>query len=108
MKGTAQNGRNHVQYCQPCKESRCGSRKRRLGVMLAAVGYDGNLSVQSDGTLLGIRLLFSVVPMVLYIVVAVSLTGYFKLDKQMPQIKEENEKKRALAVAQAKQEESEQ
>ncbi|WP_243424543.1 hypothetical protein [Mediterraneibacter glycyrrhizinilyticus] len=46
--------------------------------------------------------------MVLYIVVAVSLTGYFKLDKQMPQIKEENEKKRALAVAQAKQEESEQ
>ena len=79
-----------------------------LGVMLAAVGYDGNLCVQSDGTLLGIRLLFSVVPMVLYIVVAVSLTGYFKLDKQMPQIKEENEKKRALAVAQAKQEESEQ
>lgn len=79
-----------------------------LGVMLAAVGYDGNLSVQSDGTLLGIRLLFSVVPMVLYIVVAVSLTGYFKLDKQMPQIKEENEKKRAFAVAQAKQEESEQ
>lgn len=69
-----------------------------LGVMLSMVGYDGSLSVQADGTLLGIRLLFSIVPMVLYAIVAVSLVGYFRLDKRMAQIREENEKRRAELV----------
>ncbi len=66
-----------------------------LGVMLTMVGYNGTLEVQSDGTLLGIRLLFSLVPMALYVVVALSLRGYFRLDKQMKQIREENEQRRA-------------
>lgn len=66
-----------------------------LGVMLTMVGYNGTLEVQSDGTLLGIRLLFSLVPMALYVVVALSLRGYFRLDKQMKQIREENEERRA-------------
>lgn len=68
-----------------------------LGVLLTFIGYDGTLAVQSDSTLLGIRLLFSIVPMVLYALVAFSLVGYFKLDKKMPQIREENEKKREAA-----------
>lgn len=68
-----------------------------LGVMLTIVGYDGTLEAQSAGTLMGIRLLFSVVPMVLYAIVALSLRGYFKLDKQMAQIRKENEERRASA-----------
>ena len=43
---------------------------------------------------MGIRILFSIVPMVLYALVALSLTGYFKLDKKMPEIRKENEKNR--------------
>jgi len=70
-----------------------------LGVLLTIVGYDGSLAVQSNTTMLGIRLLFSIVPMVIYVLVAVALTGYFKLDKQMPQIRKENEEKRAAAIA---------
>lgn len=68
-----------------------------LGVMLTIVGYNGSLDTQSDGTLMGIRLLFSLVPMALYVVVALSLRGYFKLDKQMAQIRKENEERRAAA-----------
>ena len=70
-----------------------------LGILLTVVGYDGSLAVQSGGTLIGIRMLFSIVPMVLYILVAVSLIGYFKLDKQMAQIRQENEANRAAAKA---------
>jgi Na+/melibiose symporter and related transporters len=69
-----------------------------LGVMLTLVGYDGALEVQSDGALMGIRLLFSLIPMVLYIFVALSLKSYFKLDKQMEQIRRENEERRAVTA----------
>lgn len=68
-----------------------------LGILLTVVGYDGSLAAQSSGTLMGIRLLFSIVPMALFILVAVSLMGYFKLDKQMAQIRQENEANRAVA-----------
>ena len=65
-----------------------------LGVLLSIIGYNGTLETQSDTTLMGIRILFSIVPMVLYALVALSLTGYFKLDKKMPEIRKENEKNR--------------
>ena len=68
-----------------------------LGVLLTIVGYNGTLEVQSDATLMGIRMLFSIVPMVLYVLVAISLTGYFKLDKRMAEIRQENEKNREAA-----------
>ena len=68
-----------------------------LGVLLTVVGYDGSLEVQSAGTLMGIRMLFSIVPMILFVLVAISLMGYFKLDKQMKQIRQENEANRAAA-----------
>lgn len=70
-----------------------------LGVLLTVVGYDGSLTEQSAGTLMGIRMLFSIVPMVLFILVAVTLTGYFKLDKQMSKIRQENEERRAASKA---------
>ena len=66
-----------------------------LGVLLTVVGYDGSLVEQSAGTLMGIRMLFSIVPMVLFILVAITLMGYFRLDKQMNQIRQENEERRA-------------
>lgn len=69
-----------------------------LGVLLTIVGYDGTLAVQSGATIMGIRMLFSVVPMVLYVFVALTLQGYFKLDKQMAQIRQENEANRAAAA----------
>ena len=69
-----------------------------LGVMLTIAGYDGTLEVQSAGTLMAIRLLFSVVPMALYVIVALSLRGYFKLDNQMAQIRKENEERRTAAL----------
>lgn len=68
-----------------------------LGVLLTIVGYDGSLAEQSAGTLMGIRMLFSIVPMALFVVVAFTLVGYFKLDKLMPQIRRENEEKRAAS-----------
>ncbi len=44
-----------------------------------------------------IRMLFSIVPMVLYVLVALTLKGY-TLNKQLPQIREEIEQRRAAAV----------
>ena len=43
-----------------------------------------------------IRMLYSLVPMVLYVITAFSLKLY-KLDKLMPQIKADNEARRAAA-----------
>lgn len=76
-----------------------------LGVLLSVVGYNGALEVQNAGTIMGIRILFSIFPMVLYVIVALTLVGYFKLDKQMAQIRKENEERRAAAEAKASQEE---
>ena len=44
-----------------------------------------------------IRMLFSIVPMVLYVIVAFTLKGY-TLNKQIGQIREENEARRAEAA----------
>lgn len=67
-----------------------------LGVLLSVVGYNGALEVQNAGTIMGIRILFSIFPMILYVIVALTLVGYFKLDKQMPQIRKENEENARL------------
>lgn len=63
-----------------------------LGILLTAVGYTGDASTTS-ASLLMIRLLYGVIPMVLYILVALSLK-FYKLDKLMPQIKAEIEERR--------------
>lgn len=70
-----------------------------LGVILTAIGYKGELAVQSAATIMGIRALFSIVPAILYVVVAFTLVGYFKLDKQMPEIRAKNAEKRQSAVS---------
>ena len=44
-----------------------------------------------------IRMLYGIVPMALYLLVALTLKGY-KLNKLMPQIKADNEAKRGQAA----------
>ena len=64
-----------------------------LGVLLSASGYVGDMSLIPDSAVMMIRSLFSIVPAVLWVVVAASLLLY-KLDKLMPQIKSDNEERR--------------
>lgn len=67
-----------------------------LGVILSLVGYTGNAENMPGGAITMIRLLYSLIPMVLYTITAFSLKLY-KLDKLMPQIKADNEARRAAA-----------
>lgn len=75
-----------------------------LGVCLSAVGYTGDAETITEASLIMIRMLYSLVPMVLYVLTAFSLKLY-KLDKLMPQIKAENEARRAEAEKQKSAEE---
>ena len=65
-----------------------------LGVLLSASGYIGDINLIPDSAVMMIKCLFSVIPAVLWLVVAASLLLY-KLDKLMPQIKADNEARRA-------------
>lgn len=65
-----------------------------LGVLLSVSGYVGDVNLIPDSAVMMIRMLFSVIPAVLWIGVALSLLLY-KLDKLMPQIRQENEARRA-------------
>ncbi len=67
-----------------------------LGVILSLVGYTGEAESMPGGAITMIRLLYSLIPMVLYALTAFSLKLY-KLDKLMPQIKVDNEARRAAA-----------
>ena len=64
-----------------------------LGILMSLSGYTGDAATMPDSAINMIRMLFSIVPMVLYILTALSLRTY-KLDKLMPQIKAENEANR--------------
>ncbi len=65
-----------------------------LGILLSMVGYTGDAASMPASAITMIRMLFSVVPAVLYVCVALTLRGY-TLYKQLPQIREEIEKRRA-------------
>lgn len=67
-----------------------------LGVLLSLAGYTGSAENMPGGAIIMIRMLYSFVPMVLYTLTAFSLKMY-KLDKLMPQIKADNEARRAAA-----------
>ena len=75
-----------------------------LGIILSLVGYTGNAENMPGGAITMIRLLYSLIPMVLYAITAFSLKLY-KLDKLMPQIKADNEARRAAAQAKSGSEE---
>lgn len=59
-----------------------------LGVLLSASGYAGDADLIPDSAVSMIRHLYSTIPAILWVLVALSLLLY-KLDKQMPQIREE-------------------
>ncbi len=56
-----------------------------LGILLGAAGYDGTLAVQPDSALLMIRMLFSLIPAIMYILVYVAY-HFYTLDKLKPEI----------------------
>ena len=69
-----------------------------LGILLSMVGYTGDAATMPQAALTMIRMLFSIVPMVLYILVALTLKGY-TLNKQLPQIQEEIQQRREAAAS---------
>ncbi len=70
-----------------------------MGVLMSASGYVGGAAVQVDSAIMMIRVLASVAPLVLMLVVAAILRLY-TVDKQMPQIKQDLEA-RAAATTEA-------
>lgn len=70
-----------------------------MGVLMSASGYVGGADVQVDSAIMMIRVLASVAPLALMLVVAVILR-FYTVDKQMPQIKQDLEA-RAAATTEA-------
>ena len=68
-----------------------------LGVLLSLAGHTGDAATIPSSALMMIRMLYGIVPMALYLLVALTLKGY-KLNKLMPQIKADNEAKRGQAA----------
>ncbi|MDR1247837.1 MAG: MFS transporter [Treponema sp.] len=68
-----------------------------LGVLLATTGYSGSVETAAPATITLIRMLFSLLPAALYVVVFI-LLRFYKLDKLMPQIRKENEVNRAASA----------
>lgn len=64
-----------------------------LGMLLSISGYIGDADLIPDSAVNMIRHLYSTIPAVLWLIVALSLLLY-KLDKKMPQIREEIELRR--------------
>ena len=69
-----------------------------LGILIGLAGYDGNLAVQPASAITMIRLLYSLIPAAMNFVVYLVFRLY-SLDKQIPQIRAENEARRAEAEA---------
>ena len=65
-----------------------------LGILLGLAGYNGALTVQPASAITMIRLLFSLIPSAMYILVYLAFRMY-TLDKQIDQIRADNEAKRA-------------
>ena len=69
-----------------------------LGILIGMAGYDGNLAVQPASAITMVRLLYSLIPAGMYIIVYL-VCRFYKLDKMMPEIKKTNEANRAAAKA---------
>ena len=57
-----------------------------LGLLLSAFGYDGSLQVQSDSAIFGIRLIFSFIPAIIYILIAI-LAKVYSLDGELAKLR---------------------
>ncbi|MDO4622297.1 MAG: MFS transporter [Eubacteriales bacterium] len=67
-----------------------------LGVLLQFSGFTGDIATTPESSITMIRMLYSFIPMAAFILVAVMLV-FYKLDKSMPQIKEDNQHRREQA-----------
>ena len=67
-----------------------------LGILIGLAGYDGNLTVQPDSALTMIRMLYSLIPLVMYLAVYL-VDRMYKLDKHIGDIRKTNEENRAKA-----------
>jgi Na+/melibiose symporter-like transporter len=67
-------------------------------ILIGMAGYDGNLAVQPASAITMVRLLYSLIPAGMYIIVYL-VCRFYKLDKMMPEIKKANELNRAAAKA---------
>ncbi|MDD6692563.1 MAG: MFS transporter, partial [Lachnospiraceae bacterium] len=64
-----------------------------LGIIIGLAGYDGTLAVQPDSALTMIRLLYSLIPMVLYLGVYLAYR-FYRLDRNIDEIRRVNEENR--------------
>jgi GPH family glycoside/pentoside/hexuronide:cation symporter len=67
-----------------------------LGIMLASTGYSGSVETVLPATVTMIRMLFSLIPAGVYVVLFIILQ-FYKLEKLMPQIRRENKESRLAA-----------
>ena len=79
-----------------CSKLGSGIASALVGLIMGLAGYDGSLAVQSASANASIIALFNYVPMILMIVLLLLAIAY-KLDKELPQIKADLEKKRHAA-----------
>lgn len=79
-----------------CSKLGSGIASALVGLIMGLAGYDGSLAVQSASANASIIALFNYVPMILMIVLLLLAIAY-KLDKELPQIKADLEKKRHTA-----------
>lgn len=68
-----------------------------LGILLGAAGYNGTLTVQPDSTMTMIRLLYSLIPLILMVIIIICAFGLGKLEKRIPQMEKDiSDRKAAL------------
>ncbi len=60
-----------------------------LGILLGVAGYDGTAAVQTAGALNMVRMLYSLIPAALYVLVYLAFHLY-KLDKLIPEVRRVN------------------
>lgn len=58
-----------------------------LGFILALFGYDGALETQSASAIFGIKAVYSFLPGIMYLIIAI-LAATYKLDKELPALRE--------------------
>ena len=59
-----------------------------LGLMLSVFGYDGAAATQTDSTIFGIRLIFSLIPATVYVIIAI-LAKIYSLDGVLAKLRAE-------------------
>jgi probable glucitol transport protein GutA len=69
-----------------------------MGLLLASTGYTGSVETALPATITMIRMLFSLIPAGLYVILIIILR-FYKLEKMMPQIRGDNEASRLAGAA---------